>query len=161
MSRLIILAIVLFAAASVVFLASAQQSDEDVRGAFLSTRPKTTNDNAPRRPRPKPQQNNNTSQPGPRNHNNVKNANAGNTNARFSNVNSNRVPLSAIALGYTIFMRDVNGRAVRVDPSREFHNGDRIRISLEPNVDGYVYVFHTENDGPPEMIYPEDRKSVV
>jgi len=65
--------------------------------------------------------------------------------------------MPAIALGYTIFMRDMNGRAVRVDPTREFHNGDRIRISLEPNVDGYVYVFHTENDGPPEMIYPDAR----
>ena len=62
-----------------------------------------------------------------------------------------------IGLGYTIFMRDVNGRAVRVDPTREFHNGDRIRISLEPNVDGYLYVFHTEGDGPPEMIYPDAR----
>jgi hypothetical protein len=157
MSRLIILAIVLFASASGVFLGSAQQSDEDVRGAFLSTRPKTTNDNAPRRPRPKPPRNNNTSQAGPRNTNNVKNANAGNSNAGFTNTNSNRLPLTAIALGYTIFMRDMNGRAVRVDPSREFHNGDRIRISLEPNVDGYVYVFHTENDGPPEMIYPDAR----
>jgi hypothetical protein len=28
-------------------------------------------------------------------------------------------------------------------PTREFHNGDRIRISLEPNIDGYLYVFHT------------------
>ena len=25
-----------------------------------------------------------------------------------------------------MFMRDVNGRAVRIDPTREFHNGDRI-----------------------------------
>jgi hypothetical protein len=31
------------------------------------------------------------------------------------------LPLPAIALGYTIFMRDMNGRAVRVDPTREFH----------------------------------------
>jgi hypothetical protein len=155
MSRLIILAIVLLSAASGIFLASAQQSDEEVRGAFLSTRPKTTNSNAPatRRRKP-PQRPASTSSTVVKNANTAKNANA---SISFANANSNRLPMPAIALGYTIFMRDMNGRAVRVDPAREFHNGDRIRLSLEPNVDGYVYVFHTENDGPPEMIYPDAR----
>jgi uncharacterized protein DUF4384 len=157
MSRLIILAIVLLAAASGVLLASAQQSDDDVRGAFLSTRPKSTNTNAPKRTRPKPPKPQaNTSSTTAKNANLGKNANIAN-NTSFTNTNSNRLPLPAIALGYTIFMRDMNGRAVRVDPTREFHNGDRIRISLEPNVDGYVYVFHTENDGPPELLYPDAR----
>ena len=157
MSRLIILAIVLLAAASGVFLARAQQSDDEVRGAFLSTRPKTTNANGPRRPRPKPPKPPaNTSSTSVKNTNTAKNANVA-SNTTFTNSNSNRLPLPAIALGYTIFMRDTNGRAVRVDPTREFHNGDRIRISLEPNIDGYVYVFHTENDGPPEMLYPDAR----
>ena len=155
MSRLIILAMVLLSAASGVFLASAQQSDEEVRGAFLSSRPKTTNSNAPatRRRKP-PQRQTNTSAATAKNANTTKIANA---NISFANTNSGRLPMPAIALGYTIFMRDMNGRAVRVDPTREFHNGDRIRISLEPNVDGYVYVFHTENDGPAEMIYPDAR----
>src|SRR5262249_7336415 len=143
MSRLIVLGIVLLAAASGMFLASAQQTDEEVRGAFLSTRPKTTNTNAPpARRRPPPHRNTNTSATSVKSTNTVKNANAGSANNSFTNTNSPRLPLAAIALGYTIFMRDVNGRAVRVDPSREFHNGDRIRISLEPNIDGYVYVFH-------------------
>ena len=156
MSRLIILAIVLLSAASGTYLAGAQQpGDEEVRGAFLSTRPKTTNTNAPARRRRPPQRPTNTTTT-------VKNTNTGkapgstNSNTSFAG-NSNKIFASAIALGYTIFMRDINGRAVRVDPAREFHNGDRIRISLEPNVDGYVYVFHTENDGPPEMIYPDAR----
>jgi uncharacterized protein DUF4384 len=157
MLRLIIFAIALLAITSGVFLASAQQSDEEVRGAFLSSRPKTTNSNAPARRRRPPQRNTNTSSTAPKNANMTKNANVGSANTSFANTNSVRLPMSAIALGYTIFMRDVNGRAVRVDPTREFHNGDRIRISLEPSVDGYVYVFHTENDGPPEMIYPDAR----
>src|SRR5260370_4258628 len=54
-------------------------------------------------------------------------------------------------------MRGANGRSVRVEPDHEFHNGDRVRISLEPNVDGYLYVFHTEGQGAPEMIYPDSR----
>ena len=67
------------------------------------------------------------------------------------------MPLQAIGLGYTLFMRGANGRSVRVEPTREFHNGDGVRISLEPNVDGYLYIFHTEGHGAPEMIYPDPR----
>lgn len=64
---------------------------------------------------------------------------------------------SAIGLGYTLYMRGSDGSAVRVDPSQEFHAGDRIRLSLESNTDGYLYIFHTENDGQPEMLYPDTR----
>jgi hypothetical protein len=54
-------------------------------------------------------------------------------------------------------MRDQNGGSVRVEPEHEFHQGDRVRIALEPNVDGYLYVFHTEGDGAPQMLYPDWR----
>lgn len=74
--------------------------------------------------------------------------------------NTTSLPVNAyagtpIGLGYSLYMRDSNGDAVRVDPSRTFHAGDRIRISLETNTDGYLYVFHTENNGEPEMLYPD------
>jgi hypothetical protein len=64
---------------------------------------------------------------------------------------------SAIGLGYTLYMRDASGSPMRVDPSREFRAGDRIRLSLETNTDGYLYIFHTENDGEPQMLYPDVR----
>jgi hypothetical protein len=64
---------------------------------------------------------------------------------------------TAIGLGYTLYMRDENGNAMRVDPSREFRAGDRIRLSLETNTDGYLYIFHTENNGEPQMLYPDVR----
>lgn len=134
------------------------QQDDDVRGAFLSTRPKTTNPNAPARRHRRPPRNANSSaaSTGTRNTNTARNSNSG---AAAANANKNSSPshTESIALGYTMFMRDINGRAVRIDPTREFKNGDRIRISLEPNIDGYVYVFHTEGDGAPEMIYPDVR----
>lgn len=76
-----------------------------------------------------------------------------------ANSNGNTSPATALALGYTLYMRDANGDAVRVDPSREFHNGDRVRIALEPNTDSYLYVFHTENNSQPEMIFPDARLS--
>jgi hypothetical protein len=152
--RLIIVTIVLLSAACAVYVVSAQQSDEEVRGAFLSSRPKTTNTNAPARRRRAPSRNTNTSVANKNQNGSGRNANG---NPAVANKNSNNAPKQAIALGYTMFMRDVNGRAVRIDPAREFHNGDRIRISLEPNIDGYLYVFHTEGDGQPEMIFPDAR----
>ena len=76
--------------------------------------------------------------------------------ANQNNSMGNR-PVQAIGLGYTLYMRDSNGRSVRVEPGHEFHSGDRVRISLEPSVDGYLYVFHTEGAGQPEMIYPDPR----
>ena len=63
----------------------------------------------------------------------------------------------AIGLGYTLYMRDDNGNAMRVDPSREFRAGDRIRLSLEANTNGYLYIFHTENNAEPQMLYPDTR----
>src|SRR5215831_10817852 len=155
--RLVILAIIVLTLSCAMYVVSAQQSDEEVRGVFLSSRPKTTNPNPPPRRRHQPPRNQNTS--AAKNTNTARNTNASvvNVNAAVSNKNSSNAPVQAIALGYTMFMRDVNGRAVRIDPTREFHNGDRIRISLEPNIDGYLYVFHIEGDGQPEMIFPDAR----
>lgn len=64
---------------------------------------------------------------------------------------------SSIGIGYTLYMRDSTGNAVRVDPTQEFRAGDRIRLSLETNTDGYLYIFHTENGGVPQMLYPDVR----
>ncbi|HKP36580.1 MAG TPA: DUF4384 domain-containing protein [Pyrinomonadaceae bacterium] len=134
---------------------SAQQPDEAVRGAFLESRPKTTNLNAPsRRHRRRPSAN--------------KNANANNSSATAMNVNavnSNasahmhgaKKSLPAIGIGYTLFMRDSDGRGVRVEPTREFRNGDRVRIALETNTDGYLYIFDSEDGAPARMIYPDVR----
>jgi hypothetical protein len=64
---------------------------------------------------------------------------------------------SNIGIGYTLYMRDPEGNAIRVDPTREFRAGDRIRLSIESNTDGYLYIFHTENNGEPQMLYPDTR----
>lgn len=63
----------------------------------------------------------------------------------------------AIGLGYSVFMRDNLGRSVRVDPSRTFRAGDRVRLNLESNIDGYLYVFYRENNNPPTMLFPDAR----
>ena len=68
-----------------------------------------------------------------------------------------RLSTGRIGLGYTLYKRDADGQPVRISPAQEFHQGDAVRLVVEPNIDGYLYVFHTENDGPPEMIFPDAR----
>jgi hypothetical protein len=59
-----------------------------------------------------------------------------------------------IGIGLTLFMRDSNGMAVRTDPEHVFTKGDRVRVLLETNTDGYLYIFNTTNNGPATLIYP-------
>ncbi|MCA1630317.1 MAG: DUF4384 domain-containing protein [Acidobacteria bacterium] len=64
---------------------------------------------------------------------------------------------AGIGLGYTLFMRDEAGGAVRVSPSREFKSGESIRLLVESNTDGYLYVFNAEGDATPQLIFPDAR----
>lgn len=64
---------------------------------------------------------------------------------------------AGIGVGYTIFGRDEVGMPVRVDPKREFKSGDAIRLLVESNTDGYLYIFDAENDETPSLIFPNAR----
>ena len=57
-------------------------------------------------------------------------------------------------MGLTLFGRDANGLSVRVDPSRVFRSGERVRVLVETNTDGHLYIFNTTDGGKPLMIYP-------
>lgn len=122
------------------------QQEEDVRGAFMTTRPKaapkankspTTTRPSRRRPKaptvPTPVVVKDNDKPG--------------TPAKLN------VP--RIGLGLTLFMRDSNGLAVRTDPTHQFAKGDHVRFLVETNADGYLYVFNTTDGGQPVMIYPD------
>jgi len=150
----LLLMLILVSGLAAAIVAGAQPQDEDVRGAFLESRPKTTNLNGPsRRHRRRPANANTSASSNSPSNSNAKTANV-NTPA---NRNNTRRSQTAIGLGYTMFMREPSGRGIRVEPTREFHNGDRIRLALEPNVDGYIYIFDSEDGGPPKMIYPDAR----
>jgi hypothetical protein len=62
--------------------------------------------------------------------------------------------LRPIGLGYTVFMKDQTGGLIPVDSSREYKSGERIAIALEPNTEGYIYIFNAENDRDPMMLFP-------
>jgi Domain of unknown function (DUF4384) len=140
--------------------------DEDVRGSFLVTRPAskkpanrpgatnkpgTSRKSGTASTKPKvrnPQPNPGKNGPQPVDNKPSKDPGSGEAGA------TSKEP---IGLGYSLYMKNSDGSAVRVDPTRVFHANDSIRISLEPNTDGYLYVFYTENDGHPVMLFPDAR----
>jgi len=61
-----------------------------------------------------------------------------------------------LALGYTLFLDAAEGPR-RVKPERIFHSGDRLRLLVELNRDGFLYVLHQEEDGTSTLLYPDAR----
>jgi hypothetical protein len=127
------------------------QEQEEVRGAFLTTRPKPVEQSKsgatarPSRRRPK------ITATGPSTSSGALPA----TGAKTTDGGSAKATTQRIGLGLTLFMRDSNGMAVRVDPSHEFRKGDRVRLLLETNTAGYLYVFNSTDGGQPVLIYPD------
>jgi len=146
MKKLILLGLLTTLAGFGLTQAFAQQ-DEDVRGAFLTTRPKaTTKTNNPgptTKPRRRPKPATPDPNPGPV----VKKDDKTDAPAKLN--------LPRLGLGLTLFMRDSNGLALRTDPSHEFSKGDHVRFLIETNADGYLYVFNTTDNGAPIMLYPD------
>ena len=149
-----VLGVVCLSAVVIGIAAPAIQDDGDVRGAFLTSRPKAKPANAgttskPSRRRPKA--------PGPTNPGKQPEKISTKPNTPPpSNPSQPSTPVNVarLGLGMTLFMRDSNGLAVRVDPEHVFQKGDRVRVLLETNADGYLYIFNTTDNGPATMIYP-------
>ncbi|HEX5603596.1 MAG TPA: DUF4384 domain-containing protein [Pyrinomonadaceae bacterium] len=149
------------------------QDDEDVRGAFLTSRPKdkpvSSSGSTPKtagRRKPKPPTGGGSTGGGSGHSGGSGNTGSGTTGKtdktpkpKPSPSPSTPTPVNAhrLGLGVTLFMRDSNGLAVRVDPDHVFQKGDRVRVVLETNTDGYLYIFNTTDDGPATMIYPDSQ----
>lgn len=142
------------------------QDDEDVRGAFLTSRPKdkpASSGTTARPNRRKPRPSGGSTSGG------SSSAGSGNPGSSHTGKRVDKTPDKAVpsgstpspvnarrlGLGVTLFMRDSNGLAVRVDPDHVFRKGDRVRVLLETNADGYLYIFNTTDDAPATMIYPD------
>jgi hypothetical protein len=141
--------------------APAPQDQDDVRGAFLTSRPKTkaasSGTTRPSRRRPKATVTNDSGKAPEKKPTNPSGSNSSSGQSAATKSSEPLKPVNArrIGLGLTLFTRDSNGLAVRVDPEHVFHKGDRVRVLLETNTDGYLYIFNTTNDGPVVMIYPD------
>ena len=144
--------------ALVIGVAAPIVQDDDVRGAFLTSRPKekTTTSGVAAKPshrRPKSSGGSNT----PNKPTDKTPEKAENSGKKPTAPSDPATPVNArrIGLGVTLFMRDSNGLAIRVDPEHVFRKGDRVRVLLETNSDGYLYIFNTTDDGPATLIYPD------
>ena len=144
-----ILGLVVISIACLGGVTALTQDQEDVRGAFLTTRPKPADKTAKandagrasrRRPKPQP------AKP------------SGDTTAGTTTPDTTKeAPVKVtqkLGVGLSLLSRDSLGLAVRTDPTRTFRKGDRVRVLLETNADGHLYIFNTTNDGKPVMIYP-------
>jgi len=63
--------------------------------------------------------------------------------------------LPPLGLGYSIYLRDeATGGLLPAPAGKTYRTGDAIFMVIEPNADGYLYVFNAENGKDPVMIYP-------
>ena len=141
--------------AVVAGLAAPAFQEEDVRGAFLTSRPKEKSANSGTATKPSRRRPKQTTPP----------TNTGKSTEKHtgksvppgpsgSSETSKPVNVPRLGIGLTLFRRDSNGLAQRTDPEHVFVKGDRVRVLLETNADGYLYIFNTTNQGPATMIYP-------
>jgi hypothetical protein len=160
-------AVVAFAFSCAVGVRAQEQQPEDevVRGAFITTRPAAKHE-----PKKETASVPNTSTP-----TTTKTASNATNKRKSANAKNNRATQPQVAhaddaggaqfskaifkpggigIGYTLFMRDEVGAGVRVDPKREFASGEAIRLLVESNTDGYLYIFDAENDATPSLIFP-------
>jgi Domain of unknown function (DUF4384) len=65
-------------------------------------------------------------------------------------------PAEAIPLGmrYAVLRRSASGRFVEVDPESTFHSGDRIRLEVQANSTGFLYVVAQGSSGNWQVLFP-------
>jgi hypothetical protein len=145
-----------------------QQESDETRGAFLVTRKnpagskQETTAQKPNRPVRKPPVPRTKEQAAPPNTEIAKQTSDVATAEQQSSEaaqNQSAPEPGAVGLGYSLYQLVGSGEAKRVSASQPFYEDDRVRFVIEPNTDGYLYIFYTENDGEPEMIFPDHRLS--
>src|SRR5262249_2589477 len=124
-SSVIVFVMVCACAAVIGFAAPPPQDEGDVRGAFLTSRPKeksTSSDTTPKpsRRRPKPAGGTNPST------STAKKPGGGTSGSNKPSDPTKPVNAARLGLGMTLFTRDSSGLAVRVDPDHVFRKGDRV-----------------------------------
>ncbi len=139
-----------------------QEQEEGVRGAFLTSRPKPVEKSSPSastarptRRRPKTSQAKASGSASVAIGTTSTSVGVGaKTEMKTDGTAATKPKAQKMGLGLTLFARDSNGLSVRADPSRVFRSGERVRVLLETNTDGYLYIFNTTDGGKPVMIYP-------
>jgi Domain of unknown function (DUF4384) len=66
------------------------------------------------------------------------------------------VPVANVPLGlrYSVLKREAAGKFVEVDPDATFRSGDRIRLHVDTNAPGYLYVVMQGSSGNWRLLFP-------
>jgi len=59
-----------------------------------------------------------------------------------------------LGLRYAVMKREANGEYGEVDPDTSFHSGDRIRLKVDANTSGYLYVVMQGSSGTWKLLFP-------
>lgn len=65
----------------------------------------------------------------------------------------------APGLEVTVFLQEKNGALTPVSPEREFHKGESVKILIESNFSGYLYIVNHGASGNKSLIFPDDKES--
>jgi Domain of unknown function (DUF4384) len=61
-----------------------------------------------------------------------------------------------LGLRYSVLKRDDAGKFHEVNPDANFHSGDRIRVQVESNTSGYLYVVSQGSSGAWKLLFPSE-----
>jgi len=62
-------------------------------------------------------------------------------------------------LEVTVYLQEKNGSLVPVEPQRQFHQGERVKVRIESNVRGYLYIVNHGSSGNKMLIFPDSKES--
>ncbi|MEW5979665.1 MAG: DUF4384 domain-containing protein [Acidobacteriota bacterium] len=66
-------------------------------------------------------------------------------------------PERRMGVKYRILLRTPDCDIREVDPTHNFHSGDKVRLQVESNVDGYLYVMQKGTTGKDRLLFPDAR----
>jgi hypothetical protein len=61
-------------------------------------------------------------------------------------------------LEVTVFLLEKNGSLTAVSPEREFHKGENVKIRIESNFRGYLYIVNHGASGNKSLIFPDGKE---
>ena len=127
-----------------VSVCARQEEDENARGIFIRTRKSSPQQSAAARPPAQPSR-----QPA-RRRRRYPHVAAGSNNKTVVSLPEQNF----VGIGDNLYLNGDDGNFTSVNPDRIFHTGQAVRLLVESNVDGYLYVLHQENDGPAKLMFP-------
>lgn len=79
---------------------------------------------------------------------------------KITNVKRKTAAPANLGLMAWVDMVDDNGRAQRVSSKREFRSGDAIRLNVQANRTGYLYVVNLGSSGEARQLFPAQGKTI-